>query len=417
MERVRRVDKSQTIDNAHMVRVRQAIRPLLLLVIGAFFAYRAWALGEHFHLVVTGVFVLLSVLASVDVLLGTDEKRPRARLGTRWQGVALNLGISIAFLDLVFAQIEWAQMGQALARASYWVLLPAFVIVVLSLFLRAWRWQWLLRAVGDIPYAAVFRASCIGIGANMVLPARAGEFLRAYVLGRRTGHSKTAIFATLVMERILDGLSILFILVMVMILGVNSQEVHTIGALGGAFYLAMMGGLLLFYHRQVWVLQLARRLLPEAWSVRVLPLLSAFGDGLHVLRDTRQLVVVSAQSLLTWMVISWSFYPVILAFDFGAPIPLFTPFLLTALVALGLTVPGAPGGIGILQYMAVLSLQLSFAAAALTPVHDFMEQAAACSLLIHLSQALPEVGFGAWAFAAEGLRWHEVSQRERGVVT
>jgi hypothetical protein len=96
---------------------------------------------------------------------------------------------------------------------------------------------------------------------------------------------------------------------------------------------------------------------------------------------------------------------------------LFTPFLLTALVALGLTVPGTPGGVGIMQYMAVLSLRLSFAAAAIIPAHDFAEQAAAFSLLMHLSQALPEIGFGAWAFVAEGLRWQEVGQRERELVT
>ena len=411
------MDKSRFVNNAHTARARRAMRPLLLLVIGLFFAYRAWDLGERLHLVVAGVFMLLGALALADAAYGANGKEPRSRLGTRWQGIALNLGITVAFLDLVFAQIEWAQMGRALAQAHYWTLLPAFAIVVLSLLLRAWRWQWLLRAVGKLPFAPVLRAGCIGIGANMVLPARAGEFLRAYVLGRRTGHSKTAIFATLVMERILDGLSILFILVMVMVLGVHSQEVHTIGAVGGAFYLITLGMLLLFYHRQAVVMQLVQRLLPETWSARALPLLEAFGGGLHVLRDTRQLLIVGAQSLLIWLVISWSFYPIMLAFDFGAPVPLFTPFLLTALVALGLTVPGAPGGVGIMQYMAVLSLRLSFAAAAITPAHDFAEQAAAFSLLMHLSQALPEIGFGAWAFVAEGLRWQEVGQRERELVT
>jgi uncharacterized protein (TIRG00374 family) len=411
------MDKSRFVNNAHTDRARRAMRPFLLLVIGLFFAYRAWDLGERFHLVVAGVFLLLGVLAFADAAYGVNGKESRSRLGTRWQGIALNLGITVAFLDLVFAQIEWAQMGRALAQAHYWTLLPAFAIVVLSLFLRAWRWQWLLRAVGALPFTPVFRASCIGIGANMVLPARAGEFLRAYVLGRRTGHSKTAIFATLVMERILDGLSILFILVMVMVLGVHSQEVHTIGAVGGAFYLITLGMLLVFYHRQAGVMQRVQRVLPETWSARALPLLEAFGSGLHVLRDTRQLLIVGAQSLLIWLVISWSFYPVMLAFDFGAPVPLFTPFLLTALVALGLTVPGTPGGVGIIQYMAVLSLQLSFAAAAIIPAHDFAEQAAAFSLLMHLSQALPEIGFGAWAFVAEGLRWQEVGQRERELVT
>lgn len=411
------MNKSWLADSTFFSYLRRTIRPLLLLIIGLFFAYRAWDLDERFHLVVAIIFVLLGAVTFVDGMHNADEKGLRNRLGTRWHSIALNLGITLAFLDLVFAQLEWHQMGQVLAQAQYWVLLPAFVIVVFSLFLRAWRWQWLLRVVGEIPFGYVFRASCIGIGANMVLPARAGEFLRAYVLGRRTGHSKTAIFATLVMERILDGLSILFILVVVMLFGVSSEEIHVLGAVGGAFYLIALAGLLLFYHRQTWMMQQAQRILPDAWAARIVPLLSAFGDGLHTLRSPRQLLVVGFQSLLTWIVISGSFYPVMLAFDFGGPVPLFTPFLLTALVALGLTVPSTPGGLGIMQYMAVLSLQLSFAAAGMMPAHGFAEQAAAFSVLMHISQALPEVGFGAWAFAAEGMRWHEMGQREREVVT
>ncbi|MCS7259268.1 MAG: flippase-like domain-containing protein [Anaerolineae bacterium] len=408
---------TRPVDTRCFTYARRMTRPLLLLIVGLFFAYRAWNLNENFHLVVAFIFMLLSGVAFVDHVRRVGEERARNRLGTRWPGIALNLGVIFAFLDLVFAQLEWDRMGQILTQVQYWVLLPAFVVVVFSLFLRAWRWQWLLRVVGEIPFAPVFRASCIGIGANMVLPARAGEFLRAYVLGRRTGHSKTAIFATLVMERILDGLSILFILVVVMLFGVSSEEIHVLGAVGSAFYLIALGALLLFYYRQAWVIQQAQRLLPDPWSARIVPLLSAFGDGLHTLRNARQLLIVSAQSLLIWLVISGSFYPVMLAFDFGAPVPLFTPFLLTALVALGLTVPSTPGGLGIIQYMAVLSLQLSFAAAAITPTHGFAEQAAAFSVLMHISQALPEVGFGAWAFITEGMHWHEVGQRETEVVT
>jgi hypothetical protein len=77
-------------------------------------------------------------------------------------------------------------------------------------------------------------------------------------------------------------------------------------------------------------------------------------------------------------------------------------------MALGLTIPGAPGGVGILQYMSVLALQLGFAAVNAELAADFAEQAAAFSLLLHFSQAAPEVLLGAWAFLAEGLTWGEV---------
>jgi uncharacterized protein (TIRG00374 family) len=395
------------------VRVRQPARRgwariLILLGIGSFFAYRSWVLGGWFHLGAALVFGLVAV--------GGLARLPRSRivahggtvLSIRQQTLALNVGISLVFLDLVFGQIEWSSMLAALVKANYWMLLPSFALVVVSLFLRTWRWQWLLRAVGRVPFGPAFRAANIGIGANMVLPARAGEFLRAYVLGRATGNSKTAIFATLVVERIFDGLTILLSLVGVVLLGVRSPELKRIGVVGGLFYIGALAGVFLFYFRQAWFASIVARLLPENWATRVLNLLRAFADGLHVLRDGRQLLVVSLQSVLIWFVIGWSFYPVMLAFDFGAPVPLFAPFLLLPLLALGLTVPSAPGGVGIMQYMGKLAVHLSFAAVGARLAPDFAEQAAAFSLLMHFSQAAPEIALGAWAFLAEGLAWDEV---------
>jgi uncharacterized membrane protein YbhN (UPF0104 family) len=210
-------------------------------------------------------------------------------------------------------------------------------------------------------------------------------------------------------ERIFDGLTILLSLVAVVLLvGVRSPALKRIGMVGGIFYLGALAGVSVFYFRQSWFTAIVDRLLPETWATRVTGLLQAFANGLAVLRDGKQLLVVSLQSLLVWFVIALSFYPVLLAFDFGAPAPLFLPFLLLPLMALGLTIPGAPGGVGILQYMSVLALQLGFAAVDAELAVDFAEQAAAFSLLLHFSQAAPEVLLGAWAFLAEGLTWGEV---------
>jgi len=384
------------------------LRILALLAIAGFFVYRWATLGGLFHAGAVAVFGLVA-LAGLAGLRSAWMILP-----VRWQALALNIGISLIFLDLVFGQIEWGDTWAALAQANYWMLIPSFALVVVSLFLRAWRWQWLLRGVGRVPFGPAFRAANVGIGANMVLPARAGEFLRAYVLGRATGYSKTAIFATLVVERIFDGLTILLSLVGVMLLGVQSPEMKALGLAGGAFYIAALGGMLLFYFREAWFTRLVERLLPAAWAARVLGLLRAFTGGLHILRDGRQLAVVLLQSLLVWFTIIWSFYPILLAFDFGAPAPLFTPFLLTPLLALGLTVPGAPGGVGPMQAMATLALNLSFAAVGARLAPDFAEQVAAFSLLMHFSQAFPEISLGAWAFLAEGLTWGEVKTSREG---
>ena len=378
-------------------------RPVILLVIGGFFAIRWWTLGGGLH-AVASVAYLLTALAG---MLKLPDGRPV--LSARHQTLILNVGISLVFLDLVFAQIDWAVLVDALAAVNYWMLLPSFALVVVSLVLRTWRWQWLLRAVGRVPFGSAFRATSIGIGANMVLPARAGEFLRAYVIGRSTGISKAAAFATLVVERIFDGFTILLSLVAVVsLVGVQSSVLKRIGMVGGLFYLGILAGVSAFYFQQTWFTGIVEGLLPDKWASRASALLQAFANGLAVLRNGRQLLIVSLQSLLIWLVIALSFYPVLLAFDFGSQVPLFTPFLLLPLIALGLTIPGAPGGLGIMQLMTVLALQLSFAAGGAEYASDFAEQAAAFSLVLHFSQAAPEIIFGAWAFMTEGLTWVEV---------
>ena len=378
-------------------------RLLILLAIAGFFAYRWWALGGWFHAAAALAYALTALAGVLRLPNGVPL------LSASRQTLILNVGISLVFLDLVFAQIEWGVLLGALAEANYWMLLPSLALVVVSLFLRTWRWQWLLRSVGRVPFGPAFRAACIGIGANMVLPARAGEFLRAYAIGRSTGISKTAAFATLVVERIFDGLTILLSLVVVVLLvGVESPVLKRIGIVGGLFYFGALAGVSLFYFRQTWFTSIVERLLPERWATRASNLLDSFATGLDVLRDGRQLLIVSLQSLLTWFVIALSFYPVMLAFDFGAAVPLYAPFLLVPLLALGLTIPAAPGGVGIMQYMSVLALQLSFGAVGAELALDFAEQAAAFSLLLHFSQAAPEIVLGAWAFTTEGLSWGEV---------
>ena len=390
------------------------LRILLLIALAGFFAYRWWTLGGPFHAAATLAFGVVAVVGVGGLVSGGPSLLLGRLLDAKWQTLVANVGISLVFLDLVFAQVEWEAMLSALAGANYWMLLPAFALVVVSLVLRTWRWQWLLRAVGPVSFGPAFRAANIGIGANMILPARAGEFLRAYVLGRSCGYSKTAVFATLVVERILDGLTILLFLVAVVLLGVRAPVLQRIGLAGGFFYMVALAAMLFFHFRQGWFVRLFERLLPGEWAARGVGLLRAFANGLHVLRDRKQLLVVSSQSLVTWVVIAWSFYPVMLAFDFGAPVPLFAPFLLVPLLALGLTIPGAPGGVGIIQYMGVLALRLSFAAVDAELAPGFAEQAAAFSLLMHFSQAAPEIALGAWAFLAEGLTWAEVGEQGSG---
>jgi len=371
---------------------RRLVSAALLAGLAVFFGWRAATLADWGHVALTVTFGALAAATTTGHLRGS----PR--------GNALNLGISIFFLDLVFAQLDLRQVGAALASARWWLLIPSVAALGGHLVFRIWRWQWLLKPIAEVPFWPAFRAGVIGIGGNMVLPARAGEFLRAYVIGRSQGISKTAAFATLVVERIFDGLTMIFILLGLVLFGVRDPQMQRIGLVGTAFYLLALAGVVVFIARRKWFEGVVHRLLPGALADRALGLMQAFASGLESLRDGRQLAMVTLLTLLTWVFIPLSFWPVLLAFDFHAPVPFFAAVLMLPMVAFGLTVPGAPGGLGLFEGAGYLTLVVTFQLMGAPLVTEEQKAIAAASVvLVHISQSVPEALLGAWAFFAEGL--------------
>jgi hypothetical protein len=346
-------------------------------------------------------------LAYVTLFAGLVLAGAGGWLAARWQNLGLNLGVSLLFLDFVFAEINLAEFGQALARANYWYLLPATLCVLVHLFFRTVRWQWLLKPLGEVSFWAAFRALVIGIAGNTILPARAGEFLRAYVLGRSTGLPKTGVFATLVVERIFDGLTVLFLFVVVVILGVRHETLQQAGLVMGAVYVGAMVAVVLFITKRHWADALIVRFLPLHLTERMAGLLDDFVGGLAVLKKPRQLAMVTFWNFFTWAVVPVSFWFTLLAFDFGTPVPWQAPVLMLPALAFALTIPGAPGGVGLVQFATKLTLNLTFAGLAVAT--NFNETVAAAGIVIHISQLAPEVIPGIISFAAEGLSVKEVA--------
>lgn len=370
------------------------IRGLVILAVAGFFVFRYLQLGGVIYLIFIALFGGIGLLALIS------------RLPVKWQNVGLNLGISLLFLDLVFAEINWSEFGEALAGANYWWLVPSTLVILLHLYFRTIRWQWLLKPMGEVPFWPAFRALNIGILGNVVLPARAGEFLRAYVLGRSTRLSKTGVFATIVVERIFDGLTVLLLLFGVIILGVQNETLQRAGILGGVVYVGAMVALIVFMAKRHWADAVIHKLLPEKLAALALGILDGFTSGLAILKNPRYLGMAIFWNMLTWAVIPLSFHFALLAFDFGSPVPWQTSVLMLPALALALTIPGAPGGVGLVQFAAKLTLDTTFAG--LPVAANFVETVAAASIVIHISQIGPEVIAGAVCFVVEGLSTSDI---------
>jgi glycosyltransferase 2 family protein len=191
-------------------------------------------------------------------------------------------------------------------------------------------------------------------------------------------------------------------------MGVRGTEVQYMGLAGAAFYVCAIAAIVLVYFREEWLEHWLRRLLPAVFREKAIGLLRAFAEGLTSIRSWRQLAMVTLLSLASWVVIAASFWPVLAAFDFGAAVPLYTPFLLIATLGLALMIPAAPAGIGPFQYACLLTLRIVFAPMVVALGGDFNEKAAAFSLVAHLSQAGPEIIMGFIFFLFEGLSLRDV---------
>lgn len=284
-----------------------------------------------------------------------------------WKHYLIGLLVSLAAVYFFFRAAPPGQMLSALGQLQLWYLIPATAIYILSYVFRAIRWHYLMLPVAPVRFRPLFAALMIGFLGNNLLPAHLGEVVRAIVLGRSEKVSKSATMATVVLERIYDGLTVLFMLLLVLMfvdlpLGkapgslISSGNLRYAGWLG----LALFGGLLVVLQALRWQRNLAMRIIswclrpmPERLSQRLLNACDSFADGLAVAR-ARDLAWIGVYSLLTWGVLALWAWVLILAF--GVQLGFMAGVLMEVVLALALLIPAAPAFVGTFHLAAAATL-------------------------------------------------------------
>ncbi len=223
-------------------------------------------------------------------------------------------------------------------------------IVILTMILRAVRWRFLLRSIKDFRIARLFPSVMIGFMANNVLPARLGELVRAYSLGAKTGESRSAIFASIVIERIFDSLALLTIFWMVIMFVPFPPAIKKFGL----FTLAANVFIIIFL---IFLKQKGKNFidkllsyfsfLPEKPALKAKHILTNFADGLNIFNRFRVLGIVTFWSVNLWIITALSNYFIFMAF--GIYPNIVASFILLLFVAAGVMLPSAPGFVGVFQ--------------------------------------------------------------------
>lgn len=311
---------------------------------------------------------------------------------TNWR-FWIALGLSVALLSLMVYQVNLGEIRTAIAEANYSYVIPAIAVYFVAVYFRAVRWKYLLSPLRVFPASRLYPVIVIGYMANNVLPMRLGELVRGYYLARRENFGVGPSLATIGVERVYDGLTLMFLVAAsapVLLAtgwfdaaGTAVRTAWTVviiaGTCGFLCALALLTLLASWQNAANWVTRLAR-FVPEKYGRdKILRFVETFLDGLKILSSPRKHLSLFLLSLPVWFGEVGVYLITSHAFDLDL---LFGPLwalvlviaLLTATSNLATGVPSVIGGIGPFEVVAqqtliALGVSASVAAAYATFVH------------------------------------------------
>jgi uncharacterized protein (TIRG00374 family) len=275
--------------------------------------------------------------------------------------VILGFIVSAVFLFIALRNQDFDAVRDAFRQINAWYLIPAVLLYFCGLFVRALRWSILLRPIARLSARELLPINAVGLMANNVLPLRTGELVRAYALSQRSQVSKSASLATIAVERIFDGMTmLLFIAGSMLFVSLTSQLEHVAILALALFSLALILVVLLAHGGSTRdrFLKLALGYLPGSMNARASRMAGSFIDGLGVFRDWRSLVAVAGTSIIAWTFEASVYWTTAQAFG-GSIAEAMGPaetFLTTGIANLATLVPSSPGYVGPFEAAVILVL-------------------------------------------------------------
>jgi len=266
-------------------------------------------------------------------------------------------------------------LAASFKTVDYVYIVPAVFIIMLSYFFRALRWRILISPMKQVDVGGLFSPLMVGYMAN-ILPARAGELVRAYLLGNKHGIPFSGAFASIIVERLFDIVAILLLFTWVFmfnaevlsseatISGVSLQTLVTrFGQLSAILVVALIGFIYMMVAHKKKLMTIIRwviRPLPVKWHDKVAHLVEEFSQGCMITKDLAALFKITLYTVLVWAAIIVSYLPFYFAYDLDNK-SLESLIILTVLVSIFIVVLPTPAWLG------------SFNAAILIGLHDIMK--------------------------------------------
>jgi glycosyltransferase 2 family protein len=339
---------------------------------------------------------------------GSGGAQPRSSVP--WKGL-VGGALSVALLWYVFRDVHFREVIDQIRGADLFLLALSAALITAPFPLRAIRWGYLLRPIEpNSRFRPRFASTTIGFMANNLLPARIGEFARAYSLTRLERVRLSASFGSLVLERMFDAIMVIGLLLVALswpgFPDVGGRGYGRIAALLAVLLAAGFAFLLFLVSRPERATRLieriAGRVLPRGLSRRVVDAIVAFLHGAAAVRDWRLVLHALVWSVAVWLTAGVATWVAFRAFDIDAPF--IAAVFLQSIIALAVSLPSAPGFFGLFEAAARVGLVEVFGVEA--------SRAVAFALGFHLAGYFPVTFIGLYYLWRLDFSWRDVEESE-----
>lgn len=291
-----------------------------------------------------------------------------------WINLGVGLAVAVFFLWLFFRSVEdWGEIWEALRTAKYGYVLLAAVLALVQYIFRTYRWYYLLHDIKKISFFGLFSPMMIGFMANCLLPARAGEFIRAYLLSEKENVKLSASLASIVVDRMFDTFVLLLLMAGVLLFYPLDEEVLTrttsyslthvklfLGVFVTSVFAVVLGLTILVYHQKELAAKILNRalfFLPRRFREKIIGIFMGLTEGLHIFRNWRHIFISIILTIIQWIFGVLMFYPLILAFDLQDKLSLASTATILSSAAVGVSIP-TPGYVGSYHFFVQTGIQL-----------------------------------------------------------
>lgn len=348
--------------------------------------------------------------------------------------ILIGLLISGVFIYLAFNQVDMHEMAAALKEANYLWLLPALLFMFVSHGLRAFRWGYFLGHIKKIRLSTLFSSLMIGYAANNVFPLRLGEFLRAFAIGKSTQVPKSSAFATIIVERLIDVLTLLLLLAGTILFYPLPNIIKKSGYIIFTITVGLIILLVFLMEKteatirvfKLFLVTLPRKLdsnfnsgedntsnskarsifihllvhMPQRAFDFVQKVVRSFLNGFVIFKRSEHYFTVVLLSILIWVLYAGMVYVAFYAFDFNTKYHLdfFASLVVLVTVSIGIMIPSSPGFVGTYHWFCMISL-------AFFKVPE--SEALSFAIVSHAVNFIPSTIVGLLFFWKENLHFHD----------